>query len=354
MTPSPARLRRLLWPFVRVAVPGAGLLWAYAPTLRGLAHRWAVDPQYSHGYLVPAFAALLLWLRRGRLKSNPLAERAESPARGASGPLSGLALLLGGTAVRLAGTYFYYDWFDGLSLLPCVAGLALLLGGWRALHWAWPAVAFLFFMVPLPYQAELALSHPLQRVATVASTYSLQTLGFPALAEGNVITLGATRVGVAEACSGLSMLFVFVALALALCLVLERPWWHRAVLLVSAVPIAVIANVLRITVTGVLYQTAGHGVADMVYHDLAGWLMMPIALALLWLELAFLKRLLVAVPVAVAPGPLLLTYDPGVAAAPRPLPPCAGGVPRRAGRRTEDFPPTPAQEMERCPLRTRT
>jgi exosortase len=347
MTPPPARLRSLLWPLALAALLGAGLLWAYQPTLRALAQRWAADPQYSHGYLVPVFAALLLWLRRGRL-----AGVAPRPTAW------GLALLLAGTAVRLAGTYFYYDWFDGLSLLPCVAGLALLVGGWRVLLWAWPAVAFLFFMVPLPYQAELALSYPLQRVATVASAYSLQTLGFPALAEGNVITLGRSHVGVAEACSGLSMLFVFVALALALCLALDRPAWQKVVLLASAVPIAIVANVLRITVTGVLYQTAGRGVAHVVYHDLAGWLMMPIALALLALELAFLKRLLIAVPAAALPGPLALpTSDPGAAAAPRPRPSRPGGVPLRNGPRTEtpeDFPPTPAQEMERCPLRTRT
>jgi exosortase len=345
MTPFPARLRSLLLALCTwVAVPGAALLWTYWPTLRGLANRWAVDPQYSHGYLVPAFAGLLLWLRRGRLAG--VAPRAS---------VWGLAFLLGGTVVRLAGTYFYYDWFDALSLLPCAAGLLLLLGGWRVLYWGWPAVAFLFFMVPLPYQAELALSHPLQRVATVTSTYSLQTFGFPAVAEGNVITIGSTHVGVAEACSGLSMLFVFVALALALCLVLDRPLWQKAVLLASAVPIAVVANVARITVTGVLYQTAGRGVADMVYHDLAGWLMMPIALALLWLELAFLKRLLVAVPTPARPGPLaLLTCDPEVA--PRVLLPRPAGA-ARTGRRTEipeDYPPTPAQEMERCPLRTRT
>jgi exosortase len=289
------------------AAVAVGCGWAYWPTLRALAHRWAVDPQYSHGYLVPAFALLLLWLRRARLT-------------GAARPSAwGAAFLAGGTALRLAGACFYFDWLDAISLLPCLAGAALLLGGWPALRWSWPAVGFLAFMIPLPYQVELALAHPLQGAAAVASTYCLQTCGFPALAEGNVITLGALKVGVAGACSGLSMLVVFVALALAVCLVLPRPLWQKAVLVASAVPVAVVANVLRITVTGVLFETAGKGVADMVYHDLAGWLMMPVALGLLGLELCFLNSLLVEVPVP-GPGPIGLAEP---AALPRPRYPVA-------------------------------
>src|SRR5207253_599308 len=95
-------------------------------------------------------------------------------------------------------------------------------GGWRALHWARPSLAFLLFMIPLPYRVEVALAQPLQRVATVSSTYVLQTLGFMSFSEGNVIRLGETRIGVVEACSGLSMLLIFFALATAVCLVVKR------------------------------------------------------------------------------------------------------------------------------------
>src|SRR5206468_3303453 len=102
------------------------------------------------------------------------------------------------------GTYLFFDWLAAMALLPCVAGLVLLAAGWRALRWAWPAILFLGFMVPLPHRVEVALAHPLQRVATAASTYALQTLGFVAFSEGNVIRLGQVRIGVVEACSGLS------------------------------------------------------------------------------------------------------------------------------------------------------
>ena len=255
----------------------AALLWVQWPTLTTVAARWTRDPQYSHGYLVPLFSLFLLWHRRDRFPAGPT--RAS---------WWGLPLLAAGLALRLVATYFYYPWLDPLALLPCVAGLILLAGGWAALKWAWPAVAFLAFMLPLPYQLEVALAHPLQRIATAASTYALQTLGFAAFAEGNVIRMGQVRIGVVEACSGLSMLMIFFALATAVTLLVRRPWPERTALLLSAVPVALVSNILRITVTGVLHKMAGKEIADLVFHDLAGWLMMPLALVLLAAELRLL------------------------------------------------------------------
>jgi exosortase len=176
-----------------------------------------------------------------------------------------------------------------------LAGVAVLAGGWPALRWSWPALVFLVFMVPLPYRVEHALGAPLQRVATVASNYTLQTIGLPAVAEGNVILIGDARIGVVDACNGLGMLFMFLAFTVGTALVLERGLVEKLFIVISAVPIAVAANVMRITLTGLLQVTAGGRVADAVYHDLAGWLMMPLALAALWVETALISRLFVEV-----------------------------------------------------------
>jgi exosortase len=290
-----------------------GLLWAYGPTLAGLARCWSDNPQYSHGFLVPVFAAVVLWVRRSRYPSVRF-----EPS------WWGLAWLALASAMRLGAAAFYHEWLDALSLLPALAGVCVLLGGWPALRWAWPAVLFLVFMMPAPFQFEVALAQPLQRLATAASTYALQTLGLSAVAEGNVILLGDVQLGVEEACSGLGMLLTFFALATAVALVLARTWTERLALFVSAVPIALAANVTRITVTGVLYVTAGSGVARLVYHDLAGWLMMPLALGLLWLELKFLGRLYVEGPLD---GPLPLALPAAAGQPQRPLP-------ERAARQT--------------------
>jgi len=211
--------------------------------------------------------------------------------------------LAGGACLRLVGTGLYFEWLEGISLLPCLAGVALLFGGWPAWQWSWPAIGFLAFMVPLPYQLKMAMGLPLQRIATVASGYLMQTLGLPAVTEGNTILLSGVKLGIAEACSGLGMLLTFLAVATIVAVVIRRPWWEKIVVLVSAIPIALIANLVRITITGVLHETAGHAVANRVFHDWGGWLMMVLALGLLWLELAFLARLFLE-PAFMTPVPL--------------------------------------------------
>jgi exosortase len=270
------------------------LAWSYWPTLATMEDRWSHDPQYSHGFLVPLFAAVVLWHRRELMPS------ALSPS------WWGIGLLLLSVCVRLAGASRQQETLDAISLLPCLLGICQLVGGWKALAWAWPAIAFLGFMLPLPFTVESALAHPLRRVATDASTYSLQCLGYPALAEGNIIRIDEVKLGVVEACSGLGMLMTFFALSTAFAIVIQRRLPDKLLIVTSAIPIAVVANVARITATGVAHCGWGEE-AGRLLHDWAGWLMMPLALILLWLELVFLGRLLVEVD---PPAPLPIDYGP--------------------------------------------
>ena len=259
---------------------GAALAWCYWPTFEKMAERWSNDPQYSHGFLVPLFALIILGMRGSQWR-----QAAWQPSGW------GLPFLLAGAGLRLYAASRDIVPLDGLSLLPTLVGLVILSGGWQMLRWCWPALTFLIFMVPLPHQLEIALSHPLRALATSLSTFFLQLLGYPALREGNVILIDEVRLGVIDACSGLGMLMTFFALATALALVIRAPLFDRLFLIVSAVPIAVIANVLRITGTGIAYAHSHSEAAHAIMHDLAGWLMMPIALLLLGLETWFLARL---------------------------------------------------------------
>jgi exosortase len=282
---------------------GGCLVWVLWPSLATMADRWASDPRYSHGYFVPVFALSLLWMRRSRLVGS-----APRPSAW------GWALILMGAALQLGGGYYRLGWFDGLALLPYLGGLALLCGGWRFLGWAWPSIAFLAFMVPLPYRIETAMGATLQLLATTASTFLLQTLGFMAFAEGNVIELDEAQIGVAEACNGLSMLMTFIALSTAAALVVRRPLVDRLVLVISSIPVALLANVVRITMTGILHETVGGQAPSMFYHDLAGWVMMPLALILYWTEIAILSRLRIETRRGVPPVlELVEAYRPTVA-----------------------------------------
>jgi exosortase len=272
-TPSPATTARSTAYFALGIF--AAILWAYWPPFYEMWRKWATDPQYSQGYIVPLFAAVLVWLRRDELRSDEC-----QPS------WWGALFLLVGVAVRLAGTVLYNAWLEGISLLPVLWGVTLLLAGWRGLACTWYAVAFLVFMIPLPYRVETGLSHPLQRLATLSSTYLLQTLGFPAFAEGNVIVLNEERIGIIEACNGLGMLMLFFALAVAMAILSDRPLIDRLLLVVAAVPIAVLANTIRISATAIVSDTISRELADKIFHDLGGWLMMPLALGMLW---GFLK-----------------------------------------------------------------
>jgi exosortase len=145
-------------------------------------------------------------------------------------------------------------------------------------------------MIPPPGRFESMLSGPMQRIATVVSANILQTFGFFAHADGTIIILSEVDLGVVEACSGLRMLIAFLAMSTAIALVLDRPPWQKILVILGAAPVALICNIGRIVVTAIMHETVGKEWADLVFHDLAGWLMMPAGLALLWVELWFLGK----------------------------------------------------------------
>lgn len=257
-----------------------GVLWAYWPTFQKMVVRWSDDPQYSHGFLVPIFAMVILWAR-----SEHIPKRLDKPS------WLGFLLIVASIVLRFVSAYFFQEPLDGISLIPALLGIVLLLGGWPLFRWTWPAILFLGFMLPLPYSLEMAMAYPLRRLATVVSTYGLQTFGYPAICEGNIILIGDIQLGVIDACSGLGMLFTFFALATAVAIIVDRPMLDRLVLVASAIPIAVAVNIIRITLTGIAHIVMGREFGHALMHDFGGWLMMPMALAMIWFELWFLGRL---------------------------------------------------------------
>ena len=270
----------------RVAVALAALAWAYWPTLRELFDVWVTSPDYSHGPLVPLFALYLLVKR----KSLPTGEPRPWP-------VVGFAVLAFALVLRLLGSATSFLPLEGVSLVLCLGALTVLAGGRAALVRFWPPLVFLLFMIPLPYEASRLLGAELQRIGTVATTYLLQCLGQPALAEGNRILVGSVTLNVVEACSGLRMLVTFFAFSTAAVFLMERHWLVKGLVLASAVPIALLTNILRITGTGLAHVWLHDGddktrVLEFL-HDFNGWMMMPVGLLFLVLELWVFKHLLI-------------------------------------------------------------
>lgn len=263
----------------------AAIAWLYWPHLERFAHRWDSDPQYSHGPLIPFVAIGMIYFRGfpSGIELRPT--------------WLGLPMLLAGLSVKLLAKMYYFEWLEAASLIPVLAGALLMLTGPRLFRSLWPAAAFLIFMMPLPYRAESAILQPLQNLATTVATFALQTIGFAARNEGNVVWIGSTPVGVAEACSGLRMLTGFVALAVAVAFVVERELWKRLMLLLFAVPIGIACNVARVTLMGIVHRVTESSATHDTLHDVLGWLMPVGAACLLWSVLRLLDSLWIDAPV---------------------------------------------------------
>jgi exosortase len=278
--------------------------------------KW-LKPDYSHGFLVPLFSTYLAyhwrdWAPRRLKWPDPW----------------GLAFVAGGVVLFAAAGKFNIakEWLQGLSLVLNLCGASLLLGGWPALRWLWPALAFLMFMFPLPDSVERTMGTKLQLTAAIASEFVLQTVGYATYREGVVLHVRDHALEVEKACSGLSMLLTFLALSTGMALVVKRPWPDRLLILASAVPVAILSNVIRIALTGVLYNEGGKELGERVFHDFAGWMMMPVALVVLWAELKLLDWVWVedggragggeVLRAHAAPAPLVAAGPPGARPAP--------------------------------------
>ncbi len=256
---------------------------AYYETIWHLLGTWYSQPDYQHCFFVPLFSLYLLWHRRDM--ADPL------PTQGS---WWALPMFVAAALIRWATVYFRYNG-DHYSLFPLLIGVTLFVGGWRALRWAWPSIAFMIFIVPLPGFMEVMLGHQLQRIATTLSVFVIQTCGIPAVAEGNVIDLATHKLNVVNACSGIKMLMLFFAVCVGAAFVVRRPLGEKLLIVVSSIPIAVISNVGRISIDGILTDMAGPKVGDF-FHVWVGWIMMIFAMLLLWGEMALISKLLLESP----------------------------------------------------------
>jgi len=275
--------------------------FSFYPNFLGLIDKWSKDPNYSHGFFVIPIAAYILWERREGLDSARIRPRW----------FLFLPLLIT-LAVRIPLHKRNLMWVEEMTIPATVAAVTLALGGWHFFWWTLPAVLFLGFMIPLPPILNAILSGPLQTVATTGSVFLLQATGLPAISEGNVILVGdGEPLEVARACNGLSMLLSFATLISATAILCRRPLLDKAILMISIVPIAIFSNILRIAITAYFFQMPElvakiSGLLgwkpDDFTHDGAGYLMMPLALALIFLELKILDLILIPDELAGSPN----------------------------------------------------
>ena len=258
---------RRLWPLIAVCAAGA---WLYADVLANLVSDWAHDDNYSHGFLIPPVAAYFVWERRERL-----VEASIHPSPW------GLIVVIGSLAVLVSGILGVEFFLTRVSLIGVIAGAVLFLFGWEHLRILSFSLAFLLLMIPLPAILFNQIAFPLQLFASKLGTGVLQSCAVPVLREGNVIVLANTSLEVAEACSGIRSLISLLTLGIVFGYFTDTRIWVRVVLALSTVPIAIVANGLRVAGTGLAAHYYGPEAAEGFFHTFSGWLVFVVAFVML-------------------------------------------------------------------------
>ncbi len=238
---------------------------------------WATNPNYSHGYLIPPVVAFLLWRERRRY----LAAREHGSTFG----LVLIALALLGHVVSMRAGVFMTQ---GYSLVLLLFGLSIFFYGRRATRTVWFPLGYLVLMLPMPPYLMNVIAFRLKVFAASAGSGIAVRLGIPLVRSGMTIHIPAGSLRIADPCSGLRSLIALVALGALFAYLTRGKAWKRVVLFASAVPLAVLANVIRISVLCVVANVWGIDAALGFFHDFSGLLLFMIA----FVGLATVRKLL--------------------------------------------------------------
>ena len=230
-------------------------------------------PEYSHGPLIPILSGFLFLrhLKRVPILTGPVTDR------GAGVIVIVLAMVLGGI-----GRLIQIDDFAAYALILWSGGLILISFGWQQGKQFWPPVLHLVYMLPLPGVLYYGLSTWLQGVSSVLGVFFLDMLGVTVFLDGNIIDLGVYKLQVAEACSGLRYLFPILSFSYIFAVLYKGPMWHKAVLLISAAPITVLMNSVRIAMAGVVVDNYGIEFVEGLTHFMEGWVIFLVCVLLLF------------------------------------------------------------------------
>jgi exosortase len=245
------------------------LIAAYFPILKSLVLQWSTDEDVGHGFLVPLVAGYIAWQRRDTLAALPL-----KPA------WWGLALLAWGALQAWVGMLGAELFLQRSAVLISLVGLLLVLGGTPLVRALLFPLLLLPFMIPIPAVIYNQITFPLQLFASRVAEFVLELIGIPVLRDGNILELASQKLSVAEACSGIRSLLSLTFLALVYGYFFEKRVWMRWVLFIATIPIAIIANAGRVTITGILSEI-DTSLAGGFFHSLEGWIIFLIALAML-------------------------------------------------------------------------
>jgi exosortase len=254
------------------------LVLCYAPVLARLVQQWNDDEDMGHGFFVPIIAGYIAWQKRDQLLSREVKPN-----------YFGIAVVILAAVQMYIGTLGAELFLARTAIVEAVVGMVLVLGGTHALRVLAFPLFLLCFMVPLPAVIYNQITFPLQLFASQVAAFILELVGIPVLRDGNVLELPSQKLNVVEACSGIRSLLSLTFLSLVYGYFFDNKAWMRVVLFIATVPIAIIANAGRVTLTGIMSEInpdLAHGSA----HTASGWVIFMIALAIMVLTHQILTR----------------------------------------------------------------
>ena len=258
----------------------------YRNVVVDLVNDWSKDGNYSHGFLIVPLALYFAWERRQRFLAA-----AQRPAK------MGIIAVLVAILVTIQDMH---PFVNRMAMLMCLAGGLLFLAGWARLKVMAFPILFLLLMIPIPAIIFNQIAFPLQLVASRFGEWAMATCQVPVLREGNVIVLANTSLEVAEACSGIRSLISLLTLGIVYGYFTESRLWVRFMLALATVPIAIVANALRVAGTGLAAHYGGPETAQGFFHSFSGWLVFLVAFAFLFV---FHKLLLAVAPARFTASP---------------------------------------------------
>ncbi len=257
----------------------ATIFLCYGQILFEMAKRWTVDPNYSHGFLIPLLSGYLLWRKKDAFSLSAI-----------NPELKGLPILVLGLFLMVLGKAGTIDFAMLFSFLMVLLGLIVFLLGTNITKSVLFPLSYLIFMIPLPSVFYNDLTFRLKLLASIIATKLLALIGMAVFREGNIIHLNETSLQVIDACSGLRSLISLLALAVLFAYFTQKSIWKRLSLVLLTIPITIFSNSCRLTVTAILVDHIGPQATEGFFHILTGIIMFVIALVLLMLCGTILKR----------------------------------------------------------------
>lgn len=266
--------------WLRLGVGALAIVAVYAPMFPPLAEEWASFSNLSHGFAVPLIAGYLVWKRYQEIRGV-----ASVPSWG------GLPVVVGGLALFTVGTLGGEPFLARLSLLLTLLGAVLLLGGFGLAKEFSPGIGYLSFMIPFPYVTLKGLAEQARLFEATVTATVLPWLGVPVFQQGFLLHLPNITLEVAEECSGISAIAALLALGAAYGYVNGRSRTICITLLLSAVPLGLASNLVRIITTAAAAYYLGPIALNNFIHTSSGTTVFLMTLGALMLLDLSLRRL---------------------------------------------------------------